>query len=114
MLILNNKKRLIIISALSLVVIILGLILLFSSRTSQPVEPSQVTVPLANTPEFLDKTEKAKLGISPDLKVQALKREADGQLSVYKIINQASDIVADPSKIGPLSPLNPPSSASTK
>ncbi len=101
----NNRKKLLIFSGAAFIIIILLIILLvFSKRSnfSPVLNTNNQSSPSA--PDFLDKTEKAKLGISANLKVQALGREANGEVSVYKIINDDGDIVTNPSKIGPISP----------
>ncbi|MFA5886754.1 MAG: hypothetical protein WC863_03160 [Patescibacteria group bacterium] len=102
---LNSKKKLIIFSSLAFIIIILLIgLFVFSKKGGLSPVANIDRQPSASAPDFLNKTEKAKLGISSNLKVQALGREANGEVSVYKVINNDSDIVTNPSKIGPISP----------
>jgi hypothetical protein len=105
----TRQQKLMVISGLAIVVIILlSWILFFSHKpagtliTSAPATNAQII------PDFLSTTEKAKLGISAQLKVQALGRDARGQVTVYKIIKDDSDVVVDPSNIKPISPHHQP------
>lgn len=54
-------------------------------------------------PDFLGAEEKKALNIPDDSRVQALKRNSQGEVMVYKIIRTDSDIT-DPAKVGPISP----------
>ncbi|MFA6994885.1 MAG: hypothetical protein WC249_00535 [Patescibacteria group bacterium] len=104
------KDKKIVIGAIIILVLVLlviiGLTWRSKNKASVPVEN-----PLTNTtagklpePEFLSVAEKNKLNISPDLKIQALGRNASGSVTVYKIIKTDSDVILDPSKIGSISP----------
>lgn len=54
--------------------------------------------------EFLNQEEKTRMGISPDLKIQAIKRGPKGELLVYRIIRSEADVVTDLSQVKPISP----------
>lgn len=54
--------------------------------------------------EFLDQEEKTRMGISPDLKIQVIKRGPKGEPLVYRIIRSEADIVSDLSQVKPISP----------
>ncbi|MFA5130831.1 MAG: hypothetical protein WC467_00205 [Patescibacteria group bacterium] len=54
-------------------------------------------------PEFMTAEEKAEKGISTDLRVQAMSRNASGTVMVYKIIRSDSDI-KNPAEIKAISP----------
>jgi len=45
-------------------------------------------------PEFMSDLEKAEKHISPDIKAQVLERNSTGQVIVYRLINNDSDIVS--------------------
>ncbi|MFA5753752.1 MAG: hypothetical protein WC905_00100 [Patescibacteria group bacterium] len=55
-------------------------------------------------PDFLNDKEKASLDLSSDAKVQSLRRDDNGEVMIYKIIYDDSDIVADPANMPPISP----------
>lgn len=95
-----NKKKLIILSAVVLILIITLFIIVFS------VKNKIVKVNIENgntktenfTPEFLSGEEKVKLGIPVDRKIQAVTRDKNGTLTVYKVINKDSDITIPSTK----------------
>ncbi len=96
---LNNKKN-IIIAGLVVLILITALILTFTNRRNNN-QGANVNLP---APEFLTAQEKADFRLNDDVKAQVLIRNASGTPTVYKLINTEADIVADPSKIGPISP----------
>lgn len=104
------KDKKIMIGAIIILALILLIIigLIWRSRNKAPVtieNPlTNITVGNLPAPEFLSVAEKNKLNISPDLKIQALGRNASGSVTVYKIIKTDGDIILDPSKIGSISP----------
>lgn len=108
----KNKKTMIGVIIVLVLILLVTIGLIWRSRNKAPVTAEN---PLINTtagnlpaPEFLSVAEKNKLNISPDLKIQALGRNASGSVTVYKIIKTDSDIILDPSKIGSISPQTTP------
>ncbi len=106
-----NKKLIIIIGLiLFLILLIIGIIIFWRVRlralAPRPTsQSSKVSRSISSAPSFLTVVQKQKLGISTQLKVQALKRNARGQLMVYRIIKSNSDIIYNPSKIAPILPV---------
>lgn len=100
----NNKKNLIIIGFVVLILVI-ALILAITNR--QKTEKEQAGIPTAGEttgPQFMTSAEKADLRVSDDIKAQVLNRDASGTPTVYKIIKTDSDVVTDVSKIESISP----------
>lgn len=56
------------------------------------------------SPEFMTDSDKELFGLSSNIKAQIISREEDGGISVYKIIRNDNDIVADPSQLPSISP----------
>ena len=100
-----NKKKIIIISAISLILISIILLVVFRKKTdSTIIDVNSGLVGKTtekNVPSFLTSAEKAKLKIPDDKKIQAITRDENGEVTVYKIINKDSDVV-DPSQIKPI------------
>lgn len=92
-----NKKIIII---LIILVVLLGLVaFVYRDRLFSLNSDSDFKV------EYLTVEEKIKQNISPDLKVQALRRDSGGNPIVYKIIRQNSDVITDPSQLDSLRPM---------
>jgi hypothetical protein len=102
----KNKNTMIILAVILVIIIILGLFVFFGSRDSgsESLQSSSLNGQNLPTPEFLSTAEKEKFGLPSEAQVQSLKRDAAGQVLVYKIIRSDQDIVVDPAKITPLSP----------
>jgi len=99
---LNNKKN-IIIAGLVVLILITTLILVFKKNWNNQ-RGAKVNLP---APEFLTTQEKIDFKLDDNVKAQVLSREASGTPAVYKLIKTDTDIIADPSKIGPISPRQP-------
>jgi len=101
----KNKKN-IIIGILGLM-LITALVLAIVNRRKSAIQ-NQDSLSTGNVnfsqPEFLTSQEKAAFSLDDNIKAQVLKRDANGQPAVYKLINSDADIVNDASKIGSLSP----------
>lgn len=100
---LNNKKN-IIIAGLVVLILITALILALTNRRrtdggDQSSRGADTNLPAS---EFL--TDQEKTYSDKNIKAQVLGRNASGTPTVYKLINTEADIVADPSKIGSISP----------
>lgn len=92
-----NKKIILILIAL---IIILGLLaIIYRDKIFNPISESDFKV------EYLTVEEKIEQNISPDLTVQALRRDSGGNPIVYKIIRQDSDVITDPSQLDSLRPM---------
>jgi hypothetical protein len=109
----SNKTtiKLIIAGLLLIVLIVIGLIVWRPGRpNSNDGRNNGQGADQAPTPEFLNTAEKTDLNtkglidVSPETEVQVLSRDSQGQAMVVKIINSDQDIVADPSRVAPLSP----------
>jgi len=96
----NKKTILLIIGGVILIVIIALVIWQVYLKKSKAQTAN--TVPVFKA-DFLQADEKQKLGIPVDLKIEALSRDAQGGVMVYKVIKQDSDVV-DPAKLNPISP----------
>ena len=101
-----DKKKIIIISVISLVLILIISLVIFRKKNNSAIidvnsglvgKTTEKTVP-----SFLTSAEKTKLRIPDDKKIQAITRDENGEVTVYKIINKDSDVV-DPSQIKPIS-----------
>ncbi len=94
----NKKIKLIFLGSIILFLIIIGLFLLIKNNyglnTSNTVNFSSKF-----EPEFLTTQEKNKFTIDPNTKVQAVFRNNAGEVTVYKIINNDSDVV-NPKDVG--------------
>lgn len=94
----TDKKSLMIFgAAVGVLVLIIASALL--SRKEKPLSAGPGV-----QPSFLAAEEKQELNISPNLRIQAISRDQNGKVTVYKIINSDSDIVSDPSSLGPVNP----------
>jgi len=99
----KNKKIIILVGAGVLVLLFAASLIIRQNRQNNIVE-TQVTQPVENfQADFLSPAEKQNLNITTDLKVQALKRNAQGEVMVYKIIRNDKDII-NPEKVKPISP----------
>ncbi len=101
----KNKKSLISILLVLGLIILLAIIILAWKQLSANKTNKELNNMSTSTfqADFLKPEEKQALNIPADLKVQALKRDADGSVMVYKIIRNDSEAV-DPAKIAPISP----------
>ena len=101
----KNKKILII---LVLALIILGVMALVTFLSGKNLGGKAIRNSLSASPapEFMTNAEKEKLGIPAEQKIQAFRDEI-GEVTVYKIIRDESDIVLDRTKIGPINPGQP-------
>jgi ABC-type Na+ efflux pump permease subunit len=102
---LKDKKNIIIAAVLVLILLAALVLTIVNKRQKGTANPSgnQGTGTLAE-PDFLTAQEKTALRLDNSVKAQVLTRDASGSPAVYKIINSDADIIADPSKIGSLSP----------
>ena len=101
---LKNKKLIIISAIIVLVVIALVVSILLIKKHNNNTPPVTSQNQSSHfTPDFLNTTEKAQLGLPADVKIEALERGTDGQVTVYKVINNNSDVV-DPATVRPISP----------
>ena len=99
----KNKKLIILISALVLILIVVAAIILTRSNLFNKTAET-VNIPAENfTADFLSSSEKQSLDITTDLKVQAIKRDEQGEVMVYKIIRDDKDVI-NPANIKPISP----------
>lgn len=99
----NNKKNLIIIGFIALI-LIAALVLAIVNRQKSGGGNVNMQAPGETGPQFMTATEKDELRVDAGLKAQILNRDASGTPTVYKVINNDADIVMDPSTIAPLSP----------
>jgi len=101
----KNKKPTILIMAAAGLIIILAVVILVVKQAQKnkldnevKVEPTEVF-----KPEFLTAEEKQALNIPAELTAQALKRNAQGGIMVYKLIRDEGEAV-NPAKVKPISP----------
>lgn len=98
-----DKKKIIIIvssAAVLLAAMIIIMFLIKKNRESVPTDGNAVKI---FTPDFLSVDEKTKLGIPEEIKIQAMTRNENGEVTVYKIIKNDSDII-NPAEVKPISP----------
>lgn len=99
---LSKKQKLLSLIILAFVLII-GLIF-FSIKNSNQKKISKQnnnSNSIIIKPVFLDNAEKASLNISPKNKIQVIKRNAQGKVGLYKVINNDRDIITDLNQITP-------------
>lgn len=93
----KNKKIIILVIAVSLLFILLIIFLLIKKDKQDVGENSLInennqSLQNGYQPEFLSTEEKQKLNLSPETKVQAVKRSTDGTIMIHKIIRNDQDI----------------------
>lgn len=95
-----NKKKLIIVSLLGILLLILVIFLINWTKDSKnsPNEPEKVFVP-----EYLNSEEKQSLGIPEEAKIQVINRDNNGKVSIYKVVESDNQVV-NPEEVSPLSP----------
>lgn len=95
----KDKKILIIIAALIVLALIVVLIfVILPGRNSSPL-PAPLN---SYQPKFLNEAEKQAFGLPVETKVQVFQTPGVG--TTYKVIRNDSEIVTDPSQVGPISP----------
>lgn len=97
-----SKKKLILIIVGGLVIIALivfGLTKLLNKTNQKTEQVFKV--------EYLSPAEKNMFNIDPNLKVQALQRDSNNNVTIYKIIKNNSDVVTDLSQIQAQRPPRP-------
>lgn len=87
----SKKTKLFILGAIILLLFIGGLFLL--SKNKQKLNNSSNFITTSFTPEFLTLEEKKSENINPDSKIQVIKRNERGEITVYKVIRNDNDIV---------------------
>lgn len=93
-----------IIIGLLVIIIIIGALFIFRPSDNNRSADKGGDMKGLPAPDFLSVEEKARFDISPDTKVQSLQRGPNGETMVYKIIYDDSEIITDPSSVGPISP----------
>jgi hypothetical protein len=88
----KKQKKIIILAVILGLVVIVSLIFFFNRQNH-----SKQNVNLGS--DFLDKSEKINLNIKPETKIQVLKRDASGNIVLYKVIRNDSDIITDLNQI---------------
>lgn len=99
-----KNKKLIIILIIAAIIIIGGLTFWLVKKGFNKNGAVNQANTNSSAPQFLNDTEKLKLGLAPEQRIQSLKRGANGEVTVYKVIKSDADVVLDPASIGSLSP----------
>lgn len=99
---LDKKKIIIIASAVFILLVITALVIFLIKKNGENANRGN-NISAVFTPDFLNVQEKDKLGISADIKIQAMTRDQAGEVTIYKIIKNDSDIV-NPAEVGSISP----------
>lgn len=88
------KKKKIIIGVIIalLLIVILGFFVFFDFSNNEDYSGE---VPEAYKPEYMTLEEKASFSLPEDSKIQVLKRNEEGTITVYKIIREEGDEVFD-------------------
>lgn len=96
----DKKTKFISLIVLALILVIIGLFLLIKNnyKLNNNTNPNSAA---EFTPEFLTTKEKENFRIDPSIKAQVMSRNADGKITVYRIINNDSDII-DPRDVSPI------------
>jgi uncharacterized protein YpmS len=103
---LNNKKTIIITLIILLILIVLLVVVLIignNRKNNGEYNPSKYGYSENFAPSFLSEEEKNNLKIPVNSKIQVMTRDESGEVVVYKVINNDSDIV-DPVTVEPISP----------
>lgn len=97
------KNKILIISAAVIILLVVAALIFRNSnifrKSSELTESPKPTFEA----DFLTVEEKQSFDVVTDLKVQALKRDEQGEVMVYKIIRDDKDIT-NPADIKPISP----------
>jgi predicted permease len=97
-----DKKKIIIIASSFLALLLIIFLIIFLVKKNGTKSNNNTNVPKSFTPNFLTVAEKTKLGIPVDAKIEAITRDQKGEVTVYKVIKNDSDIV-DPAQVKPIS-----------
>lgn len=95
-----NKKKIIatlVIGLIILLILFFAIVLIQKGRQAK-IDKNLDLTSETFTPEFLSNEEKTALDVPTSLKIQAITRNQAGEIMVYKIIRDDSDIV-NPKKI---------------
>jgi uncharacterized protein YoxC len=100
-----SKKKIIIIASIivALIILILAAIFIYKNNQAKNAINEKNNTVQTFTPDFLSPEEKTGFGLPTDVKVQSLKRDANNEVMVYKIIRSDSDIT-DPASVKAISP----------
>lgn len=103
-----NRKNILVITIVAVLILVaLITIIIFIRRTDEPRFESgtgQSAEGSLQRAEFMTAEDKNSFQLSPESRVQIISRDVDGAITVYKIIGDESEVVADPSQLPPLSP----------
>ena len=89
----KNKKIIIFAGILIFGAILVVIFLLTNKKTEEILTPIANQPSIANfQPEFISLEEKQQKNLLPEDKIQAVKRGANGELMIYKIIKTDQDI----------------------
>ena len=97
---LSKNQKIIGLVLLAIVIVLVAVLLIYKNKTVNKNTSAPTTV---LKPVFLDDKEKTDLNIKPETKVQAIKRNAAGQVMLYKVINNDTDIITNLNQIKPVS-----------
>lgn len=101
----KRKKNIILILIIILVVLMaLAIIFYIKQKERSGTIDSSSSTPVPFKIEFLTDTEKTVFNIKPEARVQVLKRAASGDVLVYKVIRNDSEIITDLGQIKTISP----------
>lgn len=96
----DKKTKFISLIVLVLILVISGLFLLIKNNFKIS-NNDKIATSTEFSPEFLTTKEKENFRIDPSIKAQVMSRNADGKITVYRIINNDSDII-DPRDVSPI------------
>ncbi|NLZ74309.1 hypothetical protein GX917_00125 [Candidatus Falkowbacteria bacterium] len=101
----NKKKTTTIIVSLSIILLLIILAIIFLPDKNKAKKNGELEYATDFIPEMLSTTEKQEMGIPAETQIQVMSRDESGEVTVYKIIRDESDIV-NPAKVEPLIPQN--------
>lgn len=90
----KNKKIIIILGFLIILFLLVGIVWFVNNNNKHQADYQKIIDQEEKfTPEFLNDVEKRALDIDVNKKIQVITRDQNGEVAVYRIINQEVDIV---------------------
>lgn len=90
----KNKKIIIILGFLIILFLLVAIVWFVNNNNKHQVDYQKIIDQEEKfTPEFLNDVEKRALDIDVNKKIQVITRDQNGEVAVYRIINQEVDIV---------------------
>lgn len=101
-----KNKKILIFGLIGLFAVIAIIIVIWQLNQKNQATQTGINQAASFKADYLTSTEKQALNLVTDLPIQAVTRNSQGEVMVYKIIKKDGDVV-DPAKVGPISPRTP-------